>query len=122
MSDGYLVSDNNDSEQHNAWKISAWHDQPIVSRKIDKFRPEFLTTGLARDLIDMNTCIKASDMPVKAFDNVFFKFFKKHHYQHIYLYHIILAESVFKKYKISIKLDNFFSSLFPDRFLKNVYV
>lgn len=52
--------------------ISAWHDQPIVSRKIDKIRPEFLTTGLARDLIDMNTCIKASDMPVKAFDNVFF--------------------------------------------------
>lgn len=77
MSDGYLVSDNNDSEQHNAWKISAWHAQPIVSRKLDKFRLEFLTTGLARDLIDMNTCIKASDMPVKAFDNVFFFLLKK---------------------------------------------
>lgn len=69
MSDGYTI---NDSEQHNKWKISAWHDQPIVSRKLDKFRPEFLTTGLVRDLIDMNTCIKASDMPVKAVDNVFF--------------------------------------------------
>lgn len=72
MSDGYLVSDNNDSEKQNTWKISVWHDQPIVSRKLDnyKFRLEFSTTGLATDLIDMNTCIKASDMPVRAVDNL----------------------------------------------------
>lgn len=82
MSDGYLASDNNDSEKQNTWKISVWHDQPIVSRKIDKFRLKFLDNRFSNRFDRYEYLyIKASDMPVKVVDNVFFEFFKKHHYQ-----------------------------------------